>query len=168
MKIRKSEPIQLVARTYGYFPASFRWRGRRFEVLTVEKCWSDSGPIVQRTFRVRCQAGRFILQQDVGGDRWRVTRWPLTLWWPHVRRVARPRFPLPRHQRRPAVTSRAATTAPVHVRAHAAAPAAKPRGEIARSGALPARLGAPVPARVAASSPHPRRNQPWTASRQRS
>ena len=32
MRIQKSEPVQLVAKTHGYFPASFRWR------------WSGTGP----------------------------------------------------------------------------------------------------------------------------
>lgn len=167
MKIRKSEPVQLVAKTHGYFPAAFRWRGRRFEVLAVEKCWSDSGPIVQRTFRVRCQAGRFVLHQNVAGDQWQVTQWPLTLWWPHVRRAAPPRFPLPRHQRRPVVKSRAAAAVPVQMPTHAAPPAATARGEAVRTQALPARLSAPLPAPVTASSPHSGRNQPWTAIRQR-
>ena len=37
MRIQKSEPVQLVAKTHSYFPASFRWRGRRFDVVAVEK-----------------------------------------------------------------------------------------------------------------------------------
>ena len=54
MRIRKSEPVQLVAKTHGYFPASFRWRGRRFDVVAVEKCWTVSGPAVRR--RLPCAA----------------------------------------------------------------------------------------------------------------
>ena len=106
MRIQKSEPVQLVAKTHGYFPASFRWRGRRFDVVAVEKCWTVSGLAVRRLFAVRCQAGRFVLQQSVEGDHWQVTRWPLTLWLPRLRRSAPPRFPLPRHQRRPVARAR--------------------------------------------------------------
>ncbi len=40
MKILKSERINLLARSHGYFPAAFRWRGRRFDVTAVEKCWT--------------------------------------------------------------------------------------------------------------------------------
>ena len=106
MRIQKSEPVQLVAKTHSYFPASFRWRGRRFDVVAVEKCWTTSGRAVRRLFSVRCQAGRFVLQQTVEGDHWQVTRWPLTLWLPRLRRSAPPQFPLPRHQRRPVARAR--------------------------------------------------------------
>jgi hypothetical protein len=112
MRIWKSEPVQLVARTHGYFPASFRWRGRRFDVLVVEKCWIVSDPAVRRLFRVRCQAGRFVLQQTVDREQWQVNRRPLALWLPRVYHPAPPRFPLPRHQRRPVVKTRAQDVAP--------------------------------------------------------
>ncbi len=166
MRIRKSEPVQLVAKTHGYFPASFRWRGRRFDVVEVEKCWTASGRAVRRLFSVRCQAGRFVLQQAVDGDHWQVTRWPLTLWLPRLRRSAPPRFPLPRHQRRPVARARMQSLPSV--------------GQFAASsGAQPSRITfdappdpvfspqieAPVPVQVKAAAP---RRDRWTANLQRS
>jgi hypothetical protein len=167
MKIRKSEPIQLVARTHGYFPASFRWRGRRFEVLAVEKCWTQSGRTMQRTFRVRCQAGRFVLEQNVTSDSWQVTHWPLALWWPRVRRPAPARFPLPRHQRRPAIKSRGGAATPAQVIAHATPPAHQVRGDSPRVEGSPTRRHRLIPAQVTASAPLPGRNRQWTVIRPR-
>lgn len=103
MQILKSERINLLARSHSYFPAAFRWRGRRFDIIAVQKCWMVRRPVVRRMFRVRCAAGSFLLEQSVADDTWQVSRWPWALW------LARPvaagpsaRFPLPRGQRRPA------------------------------------------------------------------
>lgn len=102
MKISKSERINLLARSHGYFPAAFRWRGRRFDVTAVEKCWTVQRPAVRRMFRVRCAAGSFVLEQCLADDTWQVSRWPLTLLLPWPKPAAPARFPLPRSQRRPA------------------------------------------------------------------
>ena len=40
MFAKNGEKIEMVATRYDYFPASFRWRGRRLEVMAVEKCWT--------------------------------------------------------------------------------------------------------------------------------
>ncbi len=101
MKIVKSERISLLARSHGYFPAAFRWRGRRFEVSTVEKCWTVQRPSARRMFRVRCATGSFVLEQYVASDTWQVSRWPLALLLPWPRPATPARFPLPRSQRRP-------------------------------------------------------------------
>ncbi|HSN77518.1 MAG TPA: hypothetical protein VL334_20800 [Anaerolineae bacterium] len=101
MKIVKSERINLLARSHGYFPAAFRWRDRRFDVTSVEKCWTVQRPAGRRMFRVRCAAGSFVLEQCVASDSWRVNRWPLTLLLPWPKPAAPARFPLPRSQRRP-------------------------------------------------------------------
>lgn len=103
MQILKSTPIDLLARSHSYFPAAFRWRGRRFDIIAVQKCWMVRQPAARRLFQVRCAAGSFLLEQSIADDSWSVSRWPLALW------LARPvaaepgaRFPLPRSQRRPA------------------------------------------------------------------
>ena len=161
MRIQKSEPVQLVAKTHGYFPASFRWRGRRFDVVAVEKCWTVSSPAVRRLFRVRCQAGWFILQQAVADDHWQVNRWPLTLWLPRLRRPAPPRFPLPRYQRRPVVRARSwavSSSAKLAVQNSSQAPQAD---------AVSPRVGSLVPVQVKVAASAPRRNQ-WTATINRS
>jgi hypothetical protein len=129
MPIGKGENIEMLARRYNYFPANFRWRGRRFAVLAVEKCWTGAGQPARRLFRVRCADGSFTLEQAlaqkhgaVAAEQWRVRRWPLRLWLMHGRRAAAPRYPLPRAQRRPQ-----ATVQPVLVAAKAATAAPKER-----------------------------------------
>jgi hypothetical protein len=101
MRIIRSERISILARSHGYFPAAFRWRGRRFDVAAVEKCWMVQRPTVRRMFRVRCAAGAFVLEQCLADDTWRVDRWPLVLLLPWPKPAAPARFPLPRSQRRP-------------------------------------------------------------------
>lgn len=117
MKIVKSERINLLARSHGYFPAAFRWRGRRFDVTAVEKCWTVQRPAVRRMFRVRCAAGSFVLEQCLADDTWQVSRWPLTLLLPWPKPTAPARFPLPRSQRRP--TRRSLTGQPRQIAAPA-------------------------------------------------
>lgn len=96
----KEEAIELLARRYDYYPASFHWRGRRFDVVAVEKCWRLQQPVLCRMFRVRCQAGTFILEQRLATDGWYVRRWPLAFWLPRPQSGPAPRFPLPRRRRR--------------------------------------------------------------------
>lgn len=124
MKIIKSENVSLLARAHGYFPAAFRWRGRRFDVVTVEKCWTAPGPKPRRIFRVHCDAGCFTLEQCLASDAWRVSRWPLAFLWPQPRRVRPARFPLPRSQRRPARPAAVSQPRPL-----AAQAVARPRPE---------------------------------------
>lgn len=115
MHSSRGETIEILARRYGYFPAAFRWRGRRFAVLTVEKCWTAAG---RRLFQVRCIDGSFLLEQTVASSdgsgaaeraQWRVKRWPLRLWLLRAQRAATPRYPLPRRLRRPLTYRRMAS-----------------------------------------------------------
>lgn len=101
MKLSKNERIYCLARTHDYFPAVFRWRGRRFEVMTVEKCWTSKSSTARRLFRVRCAEGSFVLEHAVDSDLWQVSEWPLTLLLPWSKSMTPARFPLPRGQRRP-------------------------------------------------------------------
>ena len=170
MRIQKSEPVQLVAKTHGYFPASFRWRGRRFDVVAVEKCWTTSGRAVQRLFCVRCQAGCFVLQQSVEGDhdQWQVIRWPLTLWLPRLRRPAPPRFPLPRHQRRPVARPQVQqVSSSGQLTASSGAPRTSMNFDASRVHVLSPQIEALAPVQVKAKGAAPRRDQ-WTANLQRS
>ena len=102
MFTNNGEKIEMVATRYDYFPASFRWRDRRLDVQAVEKCWTTQRRQTRRMFRVRTEAGVFVLSFETADDAWRVRRWPLTYWLPRVRRDGAPRYPLPRRQRRPA------------------------------------------------------------------
>jgi hypothetical protein len=58
---RGPEKIRMYKRRYGYFPEQFTWRGRRYDVHAVERCWTVSrkrlGNRVDRLyFRLRCAA----------------------------------------------------------------------------------------------------------------
>lgn len=101
MQSNRGEAIDMVARRYGYLPASFRWRGQRFDVLDVERCWTVLGTHPRRLFQVRCAAGSFKLEQAVAGDTWYVTAWPISLRRALASQAAAPRYPLPRRQQRP-------------------------------------------------------------------
>ncbi len=71
---RGAEPIEMRERRHGYFPKSFTWRGRRYDVYAVERCWTVSrrrrgGRVERHCFRVRCsfdpaQDGPFDSAQD--------------------------------------------------------------------------------------------------------
>ncbi len=100
MQTKKGERVELLARRHGYFPASFRWRGRRFDVIAVERVWSERGPHRRRMFRVRSAAGHFLLEHTLAGDDWRVRRWPAALWCAGLCDASRPRYPLPPRRRR--------------------------------------------------------------------
>ena len=60
---RGHEKINLDRKRFGYFPEQFTWRGRRYYVHAVERCWTVSrrrlGRKVNRLcFRVHGTAGR--------------------------------------------------------------------------------------------------------------
>ena len=76
---RGAEPIEMRERRHGYFPKTFVWRGHRYEVHAVERCWTVSrrgrdGRVDQHRFRVRCREGTFELYQDVRHNTWHVQR----------------------------------------------------------------------------------------------
>lgn len=110
MRRREGQSIEMLATDHGYFPASFRWRGRRFDVVAVERCWTETGQCPRRLFQVRCAAGVFVVEQRLpagmaapglgAGSPWRVKRWPAMLWLAGLRRPRAPRYPLPKGQRR--------------------------------------------------------------------
>ena len=81
--------IQMDKKRFGYFPQRFTWRGRRYDVHAVERCWTVSrkrlGNKVERLcFRVRCATangrggwsgrvileGTFDLYQDLNTNTW--------------------------------------------------------------------------------------------------
>ncbi len=73
------EPIDLLQRRFQYFPRIFRWRGQRYEVDAVERCWT----VVRRGWRrqaqrhyfsVRCTEGEFELYQDIRTGLWHLRR----------------------------------------------------------------------------------------------
>jgi len=72
---RGTESIEMRERRHGYFPKSFVWRGHRYDVYAVERCWTVSrrgrgGRVERHCFRVRCPEGTFEVYQDVRHNTW--------------------------------------------------------------------------------------------------
>jgi hypothetical protein len=71
------EAIEMVERQFGYFPQSFRYRGRRYGVQAVERCWTTpgrGGRVQHHCFRVRCGEDTFNLYRDARHHTWRLQR----------------------------------------------------------------------------------------------
>jgi hypothetical protein len=72
------EAIEMVERRHRYFPRVFRWRGRRYDVHTVEKSWSRLRrgwrPIERHYFLVLCDEGKFEIYQDAQSNTWHLRR----------------------------------------------------------------------------------------------
>ena len=73
------DAVEMLARRHGYFPRVFRWRGQRFEVDAVERCWTvvrrrRHGRVERRFFQVRCAGGSFELFQDLLDGTWHLRR----------------------------------------------------------------------------------------------
>ncbi|HDQ72908.1 MAG TPA: hypothetical protein ENN19_12550 [Chloroflexi bacterium] len=80
-----AEAIELQKRRHGYFPQVFVWRGDRYDVQAVERCWTIKrrgwrGEVAQHRFRVRCAYGPpdkrcvevFEIYQDVHYNTWHI------------------------------------------------------------------------------------------------
>ena len=72
----QGEKIKMESKRFGYFPQAFTWRGRRYNVHAVERCWTISRrwlwEVERHCFRVRCAEGDFELYQDVKKNTWHV------------------------------------------------------------------------------------------------
>ncbi|MCC7354282.1 MAG: hypothetical protein IT330_11035 [Anaerolineae bacterium] len=103
MNWQSYEPIELIAKRFGFFPAVFGWRGQEFQVEAVEECrtvmagWLPPWRKEVR-FRVRTSAGTFELAQDIQRDLWHVCAPESAI--PGLVAASRPRYPLPFHRRR--------------------------------------------------------------------
>jgi len=74
---RGAESIEMRERRHGYFPKAFVWRGHRYDVHAVERCWTISrrgGRVDRHCFRVRCGEGTFEVYQDVRHNTWHMQR----------------------------------------------------------------------------------------------
>jgi hypothetical protein len=80
---RGAEPIDMRERRHGYFPKAFVWRGHRYDVYAVERCWTVSrrgSRVEHHCFRVRCsfgpaqnrREGTFEVYQNVRHNTWHV------------------------------------------------------------------------------------------------
>ncbi|GEM_PF-742966 len=78
LKHRGTEAIDMRARRFGYFPRTFVWQGREFQVEAVERCWTaasrrSSGKMDRHYFQVRCAEGTFNVYQDLTHNTWYIT-----------------------------------------------------------------------------------------------
>jgi hypothetical protein len=73
------EAVEMTERRFRYFPRVFRWRGQRYTVEAVERCWTASRwgwkrRIERHYFLVRCGEGLFELYQDIETSLWHLRR----------------------------------------------------------------------------------------------
>ncbi len=74
---RGAEAIDMRARRFGYFPRTFVWRGREFQVEAVERCWTtasrrNGGQLDRHYFQVRCAEGTYNIYQDLRHNTWHI------------------------------------------------------------------------------------------------
>ncbi len=98
------EPVELVAKRFGFFPAVFGWRGRWFQVEAIEGCHVAPADWLlpwrkEVRFRVRTSAGAFELAQDIGSGSWKIYLPPYSAASGSMA-ASQPRYPLPFHRRR--------------------------------------------------------------------
>lgn len=77
------EAIEMLERRHSYFPKAFRWRGQRYDVRAVQRCWTAARSGWRRRtdrhfFQVQCAEGSFELFQDLRDGTWHVRRACLT------------------------------------------------------------------------------------------
>ncbi len=64
------QAVEVQEKRFGYFPKVFRWRGKRYDVEAVERCWNATRDAPHLCFRVRCREGVFDLHQNVRDNTW--------------------------------------------------------------------------------------------------
>jgi len=77
---KRSDAVQILEKRLGYFPKRFRWHGRHFSVLSVERVWCTARAwpraVEQRHFAVSTAEGLFVLCHDLRHDVWAVGQAP--------------------------------------------------------------------------------------------
>lgn len=71
-KNHKLEAVEIQEKRFGYFPKTFRWHGKRYDVQAVERCWTAAQRAPRLCFRVRCREGLFDLYQNVHDNTWQL------------------------------------------------------------------------------------------------
>lgn len=64
------QAVEIREKRFGYFPKTFRWRGKHYNVQAVERCWTTARTAPHLCFRVRCREGIFDLYQNVRDNTW--------------------------------------------------------------------------------------------------
>jgi len=73
------EAVEMVDRRHSYFPRVFRWRGQRFDVQAVQRCWTVARSgwrrrVERHFFKVQCVEGDFELYQNLKDGTWHLRR----------------------------------------------------------------------------------------------
>lgn len=71
-RARASQAVEVQEKRFGYFPHVFRWRGTRYQVDAVERCWNATRDAPHLCFRVRCNQAVFELYQNLRDNTWRL------------------------------------------------------------------------------------------------
>jgi hypothetical protein len=83
------EPVEMLQQRFRFLPQVFRWRGRCYEVRSVERSWTRPRRM-RRYFQVRCGPSRFELYQDARTGTWHLRRAQLGRERPAGRRTVAP------------------------------------------------------------------------------
>ncbi len=75
--MNKLEAVRIERKRFGFSPEVFVWRGRRYAVRRVERCWTEAHGrgakrVERRYFRVLCDHGTVQLCHDLTANIWRV------------------------------------------------------------------------------------------------
>lgn len=78
-KKRYNEPILMKNKRFGFFPKTFLWHGRSYQVKRVERAWtvtkdSPRRRVERRWFRVHTTDGIFDLYQDLVANTWHLDK----------------------------------------------------------------------------------------------
>jgi len=65
------EAVEMQGMRYQFLPQLFRWRGRFYDVDSVERCWTAPR---RRYFKVHCGHGILELYQDLDAGTWHLRR----------------------------------------------------------------------------------------------
>ena len=73
------ESVEMIERRYQYLPHLFRWHGRFYDVVAVERSWTvvrrrGRHRLERRYFQVQCGDGTFELYQDLRTGTWHLRR----------------------------------------------------------------------------------------------
>lgn len=73
------DAVDMVQRRFQYFPDVFQWRGRRYRVQSVRRCWTTcrhgwKGRAARHFWQVECYEGDFELYQEVQDGTWHLRR----------------------------------------------------------------------------------------------
>ena len=78
MKRLREEPVRVERKRFAFLPGVFVWRGRRYAVHQVVRCWTlakgkGTRRLERRYYRLRCERGTLDLYHDLIANTWGVS-----------------------------------------------------------------------------------------------